>query len=145
MKFFNTRFWLLASGTLFTVFPTIAALSGSTVADAPAYWASFGSLSDREAAMAAVVELAWGFHILALGLVVLGISLLATDPLRARLGVIAMVGFALSQVLSAGTAAQFGYGGADAMGAFGIVVIGVPLLTLITCAVRWNARPVTNS
>jgi len=95
--------------------------------------------------MAAVVELAWGFHILALGLVVLGIGLLATDPLRARLGVIAMVGFALSQVLSAGTAAQFGYGGADAMGAFGIVVIGVPLLTLITCAVRWNARPVTNS
>jgi len=145
MKFFNTRFWLLASGTLFTVFPTIAALSGSTVADAPAYWASFGPLSDREAAMAAVVELAWGFHILALGLVILGIALLASEPLRARLGVVAMVGFALSQVLSAGTAAQFGYGGADAMGAFGIVVIGVPLLTLITCAVRWNARPVTNS
>ena len=145
MKFFNTRFWLLATGTLFTVFPTIAALSGSTVDGASAYWTSLGSLSDREAAMAAVVELAWGFHILALGLVILGIALLAPEPLRARLGVVAMVGFALSQVLSAGTAAQFGYGGADAMGAFGIVVIGVPLLTLITCAVRWNARPVSNS
>ena len=95
--------------------------------------------------MAGVVELAWGFHILALGLVVLGIGLLATDPLRARLGVIAMVGFAVSQILSAGTGAQFGYGGADAMGAFAIVVIGVPLLTLVTCAVRWNSRTVVKS
>jgi len=144
MKFFNTRFWLLASGTLFTVFPTIAALSGSTVSGAPAYWASFGALSDRETAIAVVVELAWGFHVLGLGLVILAIGLLATDPLRARLGVVAMVGFALSQLLSAGTAAQFGYGGADAMGAFAIVVMGVPLLTLIACAVSWNKKTVSS-
>jgi len=143
MKILNTRFWLLATGTLFTVFPTIGALSGQTVASAPSYWP--GTLSAREAEIAAVVELAWNFHILALGLVILGIGLLAPEPLRARLGVIAMVGFALSQVLSAGTAAQFGYGAADGLDAFAFVVIGVPLLTLITCAVRWNAKPVSNS
>ena len=143
MNFFNTRFWLLASGTLFTVFPTIAALSGQTVAGAPAYWP--GTLSDREAEIAAVVELAWGFHILALGLVILAIGLLAADPLRARLGVVAMVAFALSQGLSAGTAAQFGYGGAGDMGPIAFVIIGVPLLTLITCAVRWNSRPAVSA
>ena len=95
--------------------------------------------------IAAVVELAWGFHILALGLVALAIALLSPDPLRARLGVVVTVAFALSQGLSAGTAAQFGYGGTDGMGLFAIVVIGVPLITLITCAVRWNARPVSTS
>jgi len=142
MNFLDTRFWLLVTGILFTVFPTIAAVSGSTVAGAPDYWTSLGALSDREAAIAAVVELAWGFHILGLGLVILAIGILATNPLRARLGVVAMVGFALSQILSAGTAAQFGYGGTDAMGAFAFVVIGVPLLTLITCAVSWNKKPI---
>jgi predicted Co/Zn/Cd cation transporter (cation efflux family) len=65
--------------------------------------------------------------------------------LRARLGVAVTVAFALSQGLSAGTAAQFGYAGADGMGLVAIVVIGVPLITLITCAVRWNARPVSTS
>jgi hypothetical protein len=141
MKILNTRFWLLATGTLFTIFPTINALSGQTVASAPSYWP--GTLSAREAEIAAVVELAWGFHILALGLVALAIALLSPDPLRARLGVVVTVAFALSQGLSAGTAAQFGYGGTDGMGLFAIVVIGVPLITLITCAVRWNARPVS--
>ena len=140
MRILNTRFWLLATGTLFTVFPTINALSGQTVDNAPSYWP--GTLSAREAEIAAVVELAWGFHILALGLVALAIALLSPDPLRARLGVVVTVAFALSQGLSAGTAAQFGYGGTDGMGLFVIVVIGVPLITLITCAVRWNARPV---
>jgi hypothetical protein len=143
MKFFNTRFWLLASGTLFTVFPTIGALSGQTVSGAPAFWT--GTLSDREAEIAAVVELAWGFHILALGLVILAIGLLASDPLRARLGVVAMIAFALSQGLSAGTSAQFGYGGAGDMGPFAFVVIGLPLLTLITCVVRWNSRQGVNA
>jgi len=51
----------------------------------------------------------------------------------------------VSQILSAGTGAQFGYGGADAMGAFAFVVIGVPLLTLVTCVVRWNSKPVVDS
>lgn len=143
MKFFNTRFWLLASGTLFSVFPSIGALSGQTVAGAPAFWS--GTLSDTEAEIAAVVELAWGFHIVALGLVILGIGLLASDPLRARLGVVAMVAFGLSQGLSAGTAAQFGYGGAGDMGPIAFVIIGVPLLTLITCVVRWNSRPAVNA
>lgn len=143
MKFFNTRLWLLASGTLFTVFPTISALSGQTVAGAPGYWT--GTLSDREAEIAAVVELAWGFHILALGLVILAIGLLATDPLRARLGVVAILAFGLSQGLSAGTAAPFGYGGAGDMGPIAFVVIGLPLLTLIACAVKWNAKPVLSS
>ena len=105
----------------------INALSGQTVASAPSYWP--GTLSAREAEIAAVVELAWGFHILALGLVALAIALLSPDPLRARLGVVVTVAFALSQGLSAGTAAQFGYGGTDGMGLFAIVVIGVPLIT----------------
>lgn len=77
--------------------------------------------------------------------VILAIGLLAADPLRARLGVVAMVAFALSQVLSAGTAAQFGYGGAGDMGPIAFVIIGVPLLTLITCAVRWNSRPAVSA
>jgi len=143
MKLLNTRFWLLVTGSLFTIFPTIAALSGSTVASAPDYWPR--PLTESEAEIAAVVELAWGFHILALGLVIIAIALLAADPLRARLGVVAVVAFAVSQILSAGTAAQFGYGGADGMGAFAIVVIGIPLLTLIACAVNWNRKSVVTA
>ena len=37
MNILNTLFWLLATGTLFTIFPTINALSGQTVASAPSY------------------------------------------------------------------------------------------------------------
>ena len=137
MAFFNTRFWLLVSGTLFTAFTTIGALTTDFTVEARGYWAD--SLSDREAEIAAVVELVFTFHILALGLVILAIGLLATDPLRARLGVVATAAFFLSQFLSAGTAVQFGYDPGFPPIAF--VIVGIPLVTLIACAVRWNSRP----
>lgn len=143
-KVLNTRFWLLATGTLFTVFPTFGALSGDTVSGAAAYWPET-TLTEKEAEIAAVVELAWGFHILAIGLVVLAIALLTnTEQVRARLGAVAMLAFALSQGLSAGTAAQFGYAGTDAMPAIvSIVVGGIPLITLIACiAARWTTKTV---
>ena len=143
MKLLNTRFWLLATGTLFTVFPTLGALSGETISGAAAYWPET-TLTEKEAEIAAVVELAWGFHILAIGLVVLAIALLTnTEQVRARLGAVAMLAFALSQGLSAGTAAQFGYGGAADMGPISVVIIGLPTITLIACiAARWTTKTV---
>lgn len=143
MKLLNTRAWLLATGTLFTVFPTLGALSGETVSGAAQYWPG-ASLTEKEAEIAAVVELAWGFHILALGLVVIAIALLAnTEPVRARLGAVSMLAFALSQGLSAGTAAQFGYGGAGDMGPIAFVIIGIPTITLIACvAASWTTKSV---
>jgi hypothetical protein len=143
-KLLNTRFWLLATGTLFTVFPTFSALSGETVSGAAAYWPET-TLTEKEAEIAAVVELAWNFHILAIGLVVLAIALLTnSEQVRARLGAVAMLAFVLSQGLSAGTAAQFGYAGADAMPLIVTVLVGgIPLITLIACiAARWTTKTV---
>jgi hypothetical protein len=144
MKLLNTRFWLLATGTLFTLWPTFLALSGEAVSGAAAYWPET-TLTEKEAEIAAVVELAWGFHILALGLVIIAIALLTnTEQVRARLGAVAMLAFVLSQGLSAGTAAQFGYAGTDAMPPIvSIVVGGIPLITLIACiAARWTTKTV---
>ena len=141
MAIFNTRFWLLVSGTLFTAFTTLGALTADFTVEARDFWTD--SLTDREAEIAAVVELFGTFHTLALGLVILAIGLLATDPLRARLGFVAIVAFFLGAFLSAGTAFQFGYDPGFPPIAF--VIVGIPLVTLIACAVRWNSRPLADA
>ena len=147
MKLLNTRFWLLATGTLFTLWPTFLAVSGEAVSGAAAYWPET-TLTEKEAEIAAVVELAWIFHILAIGLVVLAIALLTnTEQVRARLGTVAMLAFGLSQGLSVGTAAQFGYGGATASGPIAVLIavlmFGLPTITLIACiAARWTTTTV---
>lgn len=141
----NTRFWLLITGSLLTIFPTFSALSGETVASAPDFWP--GNLTSSERDIAAVVEIAWNFHILAIGLIVLAIALLTEDPIRARLGAVAMLAFAMSQGLSAGSAAQFGYGGTDVMPLFvTVLLVGIPLTTLVVCiAARWTQKPASKS
>jgi uncharacterized protein (DUF983 family) len=139
--FLNTRLWLLISGSLFTLFPTFGALSGNTVATAPDYWP--GTLTSSERDIAAVVEIAWNFQILAIGLIVIAIALLTEEPARARLGVVAMLAFGLGQGLSVGSAAQFGYGGSDVGPLFlTVILVGIPLITLVVCvAARWTQKP----
>lgn len=137
-RLLNTRFWLMALGTLLTLFGALGIFSGQAAASAPNYWIE--PLTERELDIASVVELVWVAHMLAIGLMLFAIGLLAPDPIRARIGAIAVVAAIGSQFLAAGTASSYGYNGFSGFDVFAALIMALPIITLIACVSKWNAR-----
>ena len=88
-RLLNTRFWLMAMGALLSAFTIIGFATGATVTGAQDFWSE--PLSESEMNIAIVVELAWNAHILGMGIILLALGLLAANPVRARIGAIAVV------------------------------------------------------
>ena len=85
-------------------------------------------------------ELAWNAHILGMGIILLALGLLAANPVRARIGAIAVVAVMGSQFLAAGASAAYGYGGFNGLDIVALAIMIVPLITLIACLTKLNAR-----
>ncbi|MDA2983770.1 MAG: hypothetical protein O2980_01285, partial [Actinomycetota bacterium] len=93
-----------------------------------------------ETDMAAVIELVWVAHVLLIGVIILAIGLLAAEPLRARLGAIAIGALVVSQFLAGGLASGYDYQFADGLAAAAPFLV-VMVIGLAACVVNWNANP----
>ena len=137
-RLLNTRFWLMAMGALLSAFTIIGFATGAIVTGAQDFWSE--PLSESEMNIAIVVELAWNAHILGMGIILLALGLLAANPVRARIGAIAVVAVMGSQFLAAGASAAHGYGGFNGLNLVALAIMIVPLITLIACLTKLNAR-----
>ena len=137
-RLLNTRFWLMAMGALLSAFTIIGFATGAIVTGAQDFWSE--PLSESEMNIAIVVELAWNAHILGMGIILLALGLLAANPVRARIGAIAVVAVMGSQFLAAGASAAYGYGGFNGLNLVALAIMIVPLITLIACLTKLTAR-----
>ena len=137
-RLLNTRFWLMAMGALLSAFTIIGFATGAIVTGAQDFWSE--PLSESEMNIAIVVELAWNAHILGMGIILLALGLLAANPVRARIGAIAVVAVMGSQFLAAGASVASGYGGFNGLDIVAPAIMIVPLITLIACLTKLNAR-----
>ena len=137
-RFLNTKVWLTIVGLLASLGSAGAIVAGVPVDTAPDYWDR--DLTPFETDMAAVIELVWIAHVMLIGVIILAIGLLAAEPLRARLGAIAIGALGGAQFLAGGLASGYDYQFADGLAAgapfFVMMVIG-----LAACVVNWNAAP----
>lgn len=137
-RYLNTRVWLMIAGLLMTI-PSAVGIATGVVAETSAdYWDR--DLTAFESDMAAVIELVWVAHVIMLGVIILAIALLAADPLRARLGAVAILATGASQFLAGGLASGYGYGFADGAAQALPFLVGL-VIVLAACIVNWNAAP----
>jgi len=137
-RILNSRLWLIIMGLMLTAFMLIGLVSGQVVDGAATFWNR--ELTENELNMAAVIEIVWSAHVLGMGIMILGIGLFAADPVRARVGAVAVLAAMGSQFLAAIWSANFGYAGANGFNAFAVLIMVVPLITLISCFSKLNAR-----
>ena len=137
-RYLNTRVWLMIAGLLMTVPAAIGIATGAVAESGADYWDR--DLTPFESDMAAVIELVWVAHVSMLGVIVLAIALLAADPLRARLGAVAILATGASQFLAGGLASSYGYGFADGAAQAVPFLVGL-VIVLAACIVNWNAAP----
>ena len=105
----NTRFWLMAMGAFLTAFTAFALSSGQAASGAPGFWG--GDLTEKELNIAIVVEVVWFAHMLGMGVMIFAIGLFVADPIRARVGAIAVIAIMGTQFIAAGMASSYGYNG----------------------------------
>jgi Na+/proline symporter len=105
---------------------------------APDYWDR--DLTPFETDMASVIELVWVAHVTFIGVIILAIGLMASEPLRARLGAIAIGSLGGSQLLAGGLASGYDYQFADGAAAAAPFLV-MMALGLAACVANWNAAP----
>ena len=137
-RFLNTRVWLMIVSLLALLGSAGAIVSGMAVDMAPDYWDR--DLTPFETDMASVIELVWTAHVTFIGIIILAIGLMTSEPLRARLGAIAIGSLVGSQLLAGSLASgydyQFADGAADAAPFLAVMALG-----LAACVANWNAAP----
>ena len=137
-RFLNTRVWLMIVSLLALLGSAGAIVSGMAVDMAPDYWDR--DLTPFETDMASVIELVWTAHVTFIGIIILAIGLMTSEPLRARLGAIAIGSLVGSQLLAGSLASGYDYqfaAGAAAAAPF----LAVMALGLAACVANWNAAP----
>jgi len=137
-RFLNTRVWLMIVSLLALLGSAGAIVSGMAVDMAPDYWDR--DLTPFETDMASVIELVWTAHVTFIGIIILAIGLMASEPLRARLGAIAIGSLGGSQLLAGSLASGYDYqfaAGAAAAAPF----LAVMALGFAACVANWNAAP----
>ena len=137
-RFLNTKVWLTIVSLLALLGSAGAIVSGMAVDMAPDYWDR--DLTPFETDMASVIELVWTAHVTFIGIIILAIGLMTSEPLRARLGAIAIGSLVGSQLLAGSLASgydyQFADGAADAAPFLAVIALG-----LAACVANWNAAP----
>jgi|DEB0MinimDraft_10_1074344.scaffolds.fasta_scaffold04951_2 hypothetical protein len=137
-RFLNTRVWLMIVSLLALLGSAGAIVSGMAVDMAPDYWDR--DLTPFETDMASVIELVWTAHVTFIGIIILAIGLMTSEPLRARLGAIAIGSLVGSQLLAGSLASGYDYqfaAGAAAAAPF----LAVMALGFAACVANWNAAP----
>ena len=137
-RFLNTRVWLMIVSLLALLGSAGAIVSGMAVDMAPDYWDR--DLTPFETDMASVIELVWTAHVTFIGIIILAIGLMTSEPLRARLGAIAIGSLVGSQLLAGSLASGYDYqfaAGAAAAAPFLVVMA----LGFAACVANWNAAP----
>ena len=137
-RFLNTKVWLTIVGLLASLGSIVAIVFGWAVDMAPDYWDR--DLTPFETDMASVIKLVWAAHSAFIGVIILAIGLMASEPLRARLGAIAIGSLGGSQFLAGGLASGYDYQFADGAAA-GAPFFAVTVLGLAACVANWNAAP----
>ncbi len=134
----NTRFWLMAMGAFLTAFTAFALSSGQAANGAPGFWG--GDLTEKELNIAIVVEVVWFAHMLGMGVMIFAIGLFVADPVRARVGAIAVIAVMGTQFIAAGMASSYGYNGFSGFNIIAAVLMLIPLITLIACLSKVRGR-----
>ena len=137
-RFLNTKVWLTIVSLLALLGSAGAIVSGMAVDMAPDCWDR--DLTPFETDMASVIELVWTAHVTFIGIIILAIGLMTSEPLRARLGAIAIGSLVGSQLLAGSLASGYDYqfaAGAAAAAPF----LAVMALGLAACVANWNAAP----
>ena len=87
-----------------------------------------------------VVEVVWIAHMLGMGAIIFFLGLLAANPVRARVGAIAIIAIMGTQFIAAGLASTYGYNGFSGFDIFAALFMLIPLITLIACLSKLNAK-----
>jgi len=134
----NTRFWLMVMGAFLIVFTGLGLITGQAAQSASSFWTR--ELTAGELDIAMVVEVVWIAHMLGMGVIVFFIGLLSGNPIRARIGAIAVIAIMATQFIAAGMAASYGYSGFNNFNIFAALFMLIPLITLIACLSKLNAK-----
>ncbi len=134
----NSRFWLMAMGAFLILFTGIGLITGQAASSASNFWP--GELTENELNIAMVVEVVWIAHMLGMGAIIFFLGLLAANPVRARVGAIAIIAIMGTQFIAAGLASTYGYNGFSGFDIFAALFMLIPLITLIACLSKLNAK-----
>ena len=140
IRILSTKFGLMALGAAVSLFTAVGIVSGQVVASAPDNL--IAPVTGRESAIASVVELVWTTHLLAIGILLFAVGLLAPNPFRARIGTVGVVALLGSQIIAVILAGNYGYDGmSDSDPSLeGPIIFVCSIFTLIACLSKWNAR-----
>ena len=87
-----------------------------------------------------MVEVVWFAHMLGMGVMIFAIGLFVADPVRARVGAIAVIAVMGTQFIAVGMASSYGYNGFSGFNIIAAVLMLIPLITLIACLSKVRGR-----